>query len=250
MRCLNLYLITLLLGLAVGLSAQANHFDISLAGGTTALLEDNRGDGLAGALSVNYHISLGEKTFVFVGAGLQYGSLRDATAGFIPCDFPLGIKVSTFSQLETYTTHSLQYTNQLGIGRRFGNFVLRGSLLPTYLLRDQIDYTEVISFDGNGRPDRVLEASIKPGERIAEGTTEFTVDYSSRFQLQGDIEANYQLSDRFSIGLSYRCGLTDYRLQNKTVSICGVVGCDEVDFERSRIDARSGSGFLGLRYKL
>lgn len=250
MRYLYLYLITLLLGLAVGLSAQKNHFTISAGGGATSLLENNRGTGVAALLSVNYNIGLGERTSVFVGGGLQYTSIQDGTTGLIPCNFPLGLKVVTFFALESYTTHSLQYTNQLGIERRFGKLALRGSLLPTYRLQDRIDYSEVITFDFTGRPDEVFETTIKPGERIQEGNTEFTIDYSSRFQLQGEIEINYQLSDRFSIGLSYRRGLTDYRLQNKTVSICGVVGCDEVNFENSRIDARSGVGFLILQYKL
>ena len=250
MRYLYLYLIALLLGLSVGLFAQADHFRVSVGGGPTAFMEANRGTGLAGTLALNYHVALGENTSFFFGAGLQYGAIKNASDGLIPCNFPFGIKVSTFFQSETYTTHSLLYTNQLGLERRFGKFALQLSFLPSYRLRDRIDYSEVTSFDRTGQPDQRSEISIKPGERITDGATEWTIDYSTRFHIQGGVEATYQLADRLAIGLGYRRGLTDYRLVNKTVSVCGVAGCEEVDFERSSFDIRSGSGFLLLRYKL
>lgn len=239
-----------MLGLSVGLLAQSNYFSVTAGGGISAPLEANRGTGLAGFVDVTYDLPLSEKTAVFVGAGLQFSALRDASAGAIPCDFPLGNKVVTFSELETFSTRRLDYTVQLGLERRYGKFALRGSLIPTYWLRDQIEYSRVISFDGNGRPDQVLTAKIAPGETIQESNREWTIDYSSRFHLQGGVAVHYHLSDRLEIGVAYRRGLTDHRLQNKTLAICGVAGCDEVDFENSRIDARTGSGFFVARFRL
>lgn len=252
MRYLYLYLIAMLLGLSVGLFAQADHFRVSVGGGPTAFMEANRGTGLAGALTLNYHVVIGEKTSFFFGAGLQYGAIQSASASGdpVPCNFPLGLKVATFFQSETYTTHSLLYTNQLGLERRLGKFALQLSFLPSYRLRDRIDYSEIISFDRTGLPDQRSEISIKPGERIADDATEWTIDYSTKFHIQGGVEATYQLADRLAIGLGYRRGLTEYRLVNKTVSVCGVAGCEEVDFERSSFDIRSGSGFLMMRFKL
>jgi len=199
---------------------------------------------------LEYQRPIASSLYLFTGLGLQYTSFSDET-GAVPCDFPLGDKVAVFTNSDRFQFNRYEVTVSLGLEKKFGRFSLRGSLIPAYLLRDRIDVELITDFSQSVRPNIQVEATVKPGESFTNGGQVVTVDYSTRFQLQGGAEALYAVTDRFSLGLGYRRGLTTYEFETRTtLTVCGGLECVPVETENTSINARSGSGFLVLRFEL
>lgn len=234
--------------LSTGLLAQNHHFQIRGGLGASGISTSQTEIGTGSTLALEYHDSLTPKTSFFIGIGGQYTNYEDQSVA-VPCEFIFGDKVVLYNTSEFYTVHRTDLTLIFGLEHKVGKLVLRGSLLPTMRLTDKIDARIIEDFNSPARPNEVQEFSIKPGERVnPDGPVEYTVDYSDKLQLQGEVGIAYSLGGKVQLGLAYRHGLSQYELQYKTVGICGVVGCDEVSLVNSRADARTGHGYLTLSY--
>ncbi len=247
-RFFTLLLLTLL---CTCVSAQKPSLSVVVENGIAAAFTPERETGVAFNLGLEYQRPIAANFHLFMGAGLQYTSFKDRSRGAIPCDFPLGDKVVTFTNSDRYQFNRYDATVSLGLEKRMGKLSLRGSLIPAYLLRDRIDVELLTYFSQPNRPDSRAEATVNPGDSFMNGGQEVTVDYSTRFQLQGGVEALYAVTDRFSLGLGYRRSLTKYELETRsTLTVCSELNCIPVEVDNSSIDARAGSGFLVLRFKL
>lgn len=233
------------------ISAQASSFSVIAGNGFAAAFTADRETGVAYNFGLEYQYPLTTNFNLFTGIGLQHTSFSDGTGEPTPCVFPEGLKVVTFTNSDRYRFNRYEITMSLGLEKEFGKFSLRGSLIPTYLLRDRIDVELLTDFTRPNRPDNRTQSTVKPGDSFRNGGEVITVDYSTRFQLQGGLEVLYAASDRISLGLGYRRGLTTYELETRTnLTVCGGLECIPVEVDNSSIDARSGSGFLMLRFKL
>jgi hypothetical protein len=233
---------------STGLFCQNQYFQISGGLGASGISTNQTDIGIGGNITIELHRSLTPKTSYFVGLGGQYTNYEDQSVA-VPCEFIFGDKVVLYNTSEFYTIHRTDLTLNFGLEYRVGKLVFRGSLLPTIRLADKIDALIVEDFNNPTRPSEIQAFSIKPGERVnLEGPVEYTLDYTDQVQLQGEVGIAYSLGKKVQIGLAYRHGLTQYELQYKTVGICGVVGCDDVNIVNSRVDARTGHGYLTLNY--
>lgn len=234
--------------LSANLLAQDHHFQLNIGQGQSSLFNAQTQPGLGSTLALEYHRSLSLKTGFFIGAGIQYTNFEDQSITQ-PCNFPFGLKVVTFNTTEFYEVHRMDLTLNLGLTHRVGKFMLRGSLLPTMRLTDKIDAQIIQRFSAPNRPSQELGFSIKPGERFnPEGPVEYTVDYTDKVQLQGEIGLTYAIEQQVQLGIAYRHGLTQYELQYKTVGYCGEATCEEVNIVNSRIDARTGHAYITLGF--
>jgi len=247
----RLYTLLFLVFVCTCVSAQKSSLSVVVGNGVAAAFTAERETGVAYNFGLEYQRPIARNFHLFVGLGLQHTSFNDGTGEPVPCDFPLGDKVTFFTNSDRFQFNRYDVTASLGLEQAVGKFSLRGSLIPAYLLRDRIDVELLTDFSQPSRPDSRIEATVKPGESFRNGGRTTTVDYSTRFQLQGGLEAIYAVTDGFSLGLGYRRSLTQYALETRsTITVCGGDDCIPVEVDNSSIDARAGSGFLVLRFKL
>ncbi|MFK8162090.1 MAG: hypothetical protein AB8H12_06455 [Lewinella sp.] len=230
------------------ITAQDQYFQLHGGLGHSGLFNALTDPGLGGALALEHHRPISPKTGFFVGVGGQYTNYEDQSVN-VPCVFLLGDKAVTYNATEFYEIHRTDLTLSLGMTHQIAKLTVRGTLLPTMRLSDKIDALITQDFFNSIRPTQEQNFSIKPGERVnPEGPVEYTIDYTDQVQLQGEIGLTYAIEQQLYLGIAYRHGLSQYELQYKTVGVCGVVGCDEVDIINSRVDARTGHGYLTLGY--
>ncbi|MFK8162089.1 MAG: hypothetical protein AB8H12_06450, partial [Lewinella sp.] len=179
--------------LSVSLAAQDHHFQLNGGLGQSSLFKAQTESGLGGTLALEYHRSINPKTSFFVGIGGQYTNFEDQSTT-VPCNFAIGLKVVSFITTEIYEVHRTDLTLSAGLAHQIGKLVVRGSLLPTMRLTDKIDGNLIQDFNFPSRPTRELEFSLKPGDRInPDGPVEYTVDYTDKVQLQGEIGLTYAI---------------------------------------------------------
>lgn len=252
----NIFALSLLF-LCLSLTAQTDSYRIVAGVGARGLSSEALDQAPSAAFGIEKVTMLGSRVDLFFGAELEYGSFT-VGSGFLPCFFPLGDKIVTFSFSESYDTRRLDLQLSAGIDYHLGNFRLRASLLPTLRLHDQIKASSFVDFDNQFRPSLALTASVNPGEQFSwTDGTERELRYNSPVQLQGALEVGVQLSDGLDIGLGYRHGLTKYELQNYVVGTSdpqGPIGVPFItsfeEFQDSSTKVATGTGYLMMRFGL
>ncbi|MTB50099.1 hypothetical protein [Lewinella sp. W8] len=230
------------------LSSQDFHLRAEL--GSSAFTESSVDAARAFDLGLEYHLPAGQKLTVFAGLGWQHNRYRDVSRENIPCDFPLGIKVITFAEDETYTIRRHDLTATVGAAYALGRINFRSHFTPAFRIADRVTYTSELDFNTPGRPNNFVSLTLRPGEIRREGSVGSTIDYTSRWNFQAGADLLYRVGGRGQVGVSYRQIVSNFRLFTKTVEFCGANGCEPVDFENSSVDAAISTLSLRFLYRL
>jgi len=226
-------------------------FWLSGGAGLTQGDDARSGKDLGLQLDLNYQLPLNYSFSFFWGLGLQRRNTEIVTANGEPCVFPLGIKVVTFTDGESFTANQLEGTVQAGMAYHKGRFRLGAAVVPAFRLNNQLTYTFDRNFTQPDRPDSEVETTFRSGDEIElrQGGTR-SVRYSDGFNLQADISLAYQLSPRLRVAAAYRPLLSDYELEYGSQIICGVISCESVELPETIATLGGSTAYLRVSYGL
>lgn len=234
--------------LFTGLKAQTFHLTSSL--GLAGAAETEATLAPAADLGVEVMIPAGKRFSFFGQAGIQASNYRVET-GAIPCFFPFGDKIVSFSNTETYRLRRTEAFLGAGIRYQLGRFGLQTGLRTAWRVHDRITYTDQITLERR-RPlqQPVFVAEVKPGEVFQHNDRTELIDYEHAAQLLGVVGISFQLNERLSWGLEYQGSVQSYYLRLLTASYCE--NCPDLNepLEERRIEAGIRSLRLRARWRL
>lgn len=222
MRYSILFSLVLGLGFSLSLSAQEavkiSHqgLRLEIAGGLTSAPDALRAEGKSSfRIGLDYNRKMSANVSLVGGFGIQHRNQAFFTEDGIPCVFPLGIKVITFVETESFELAQTELTAKVGIVYRWKRFELGLAAMPAYRISNEITYNNLTDFSDPNRPNNVFSTTFKAGDPLSfPSPTELlgTYDYSSDFNLQADISIRYAVTERWRVGASYRTMVSDYGL--------------------------------------
>lgn len=202
-------------------------------------------------LDLNYQLPVSYSFSFFWGLGIQRRATDVITANGEPCVFPLGIKLVTFTDGESFTANQVEGTVQAGMAYHKGRFRLGAAVVPAFRLNNQLTYRFIRDFTQPVRPGTEEETTFRSGEDIELRQSRLrSVRYTDGFNLQADVSLAYQLSPRFRVEAAYRPMLTAYGLEFGSETFCGFAGCRTLDQSEPIADLGGGTAYLRVSYGL
>lgn len=198
------------------------------------------------SIELNYERVAGNRLSLHLGLGLQYREQQIVTMDeFIP--YIPGNVVINMTNSESYRTHESDVYARIGIGYRIGRLQLQATLLPSYRFHDRINYRYVNGFSAPGRPDQVINQTVRSGETVDRRDlflTPRTIRTTGRYALNIGLGAQYKLTGKWSIGVEIRPVLTDFDLEATDHTFCTDTFCADTDGQARTIASLRGTSAL------
>lgn len=224
-----------------------------LSGGAGVARGDDSqvGNGFGLQLDLNYQLPTSNSFSFFWGLGIQRRNAEIITATGEPCVFPLGLKVVTFTDAESFTANQLEGTVQAGASYHKGRLRLGAAIVPAFRLNNQLTYRYFRDFTQPDRPDAEVETTFTSGDEIElRQGGQRSVRYSDGFNLQADFSLAYQLSPRLRVAAAYRPIFSGYELEYGNQTICDFLGCELVELPETISTLGGGTAYLRVSYGL
>lgn len=245
--CFFLFSFCLHLDAQVSSDSLRSGFRVTAGAGLTLGTDDLVGAGLGLRLGVDYQQPLSHSIALSGGFGLQQRNTVAGTAENIPCDFPLGDKVISYSDWESYRTHELEAFIRIGADYHRNRFSIGLAVLPAYRISYKISYTAQRDFDFDNRPDNVVDVTINSGERIFLVTgQDRSVQYANDFNLQAEVNLQYAITPRTRVGIAFQPMLTNNDVEFGDQLFCGIAACELVELSETIFSARVHTTFLSI----
>ncbi len=198
-------------------------------------------------LSLQYELPIAERFAIVTGLGVQHRQQEIITADGTPCVFPLGIKVITFTDAESYTADQSEVYLKAGLSYQVNRFQFGLAVLPAFRVSNTIDYRFYRDFTLPNRPDASIDVSINSGDGVdlsSIGRGPRSIQYDQRFNLQAALSADYLITKKLRLGLVLQPMLTRYDLSITNGSFCTETLC--VDFSGEPTEVGTLRGIAAL----
>jgi len=177
-----------------------------------------------------------KKLQILTEVGVQRTDYTDNSGDQIPCFFPFGDKIFTYSNSETYRMQRTEGYLGTGLGYTLGKFQITGTARTAYRLHNKLTYMDAL-YQSNASVPTIFITEIRPGEEYRQNSATNTINYNSDFHFQVVLGLNYQLTDRFSLGIDHVRTVGNYDLERYTLKYCDTCLAPEGPILERRIDA-------------
>ncbi|MEM9527646.1 MAG: hypothetical protein AAGA31_13620, partial [Bacteroidota bacterium] len=192
----NFIILLLLTGLSLCAQEYALQGSFGLAG-----LTDNQVDiDPAFDLGLEAAFPVGLKLSILGHTGIQRIDFTDRSATNVPCVFPFGDKIVSFTNTESYRMLRTELYLGTGLRYRVGRFRVETGIRGVARIHNRLTYTDELNLSRQGTEPTIFTTTLRSGDRFQQNARTGTINYDHQLQLQSIVGVSYQFAEGFSFG--------------------------------------------------